>query len=56
MESDLLPSLAFISIFSLDALRPGFRPRFPLSLRSWSFEQIKYHYYIENMNVHTYIV
>ena len=28
------PNLAFISIFSVEALRPGLRPRFPLSLRS----------------------
>lgn len=41
------PSLAFISIFSLDALRPGFRPRFPLSLRScWSQNIDKYRLYI----------
>lgn len=29
-----LPNLAFMSIFSDDALRPGLRPRLPPSLRS----------------------
>lgn len=33
-----LPSLAFMSIFSLEAFRPGFRPRFPLSLRSYVYQ------------------
>lgn len=33
-NEEKLPSLAFMSIFSLDAFLPGFLPRLPLSFRS----------------------